>query len=270
MNLMSQTQRYARLLLIGATLVALPSLLYSSGVSISVSPIRVEHLVKPAEKGTDMISVTNDGTDATRLKVTIEDWKLTREGNPTFMKMGSNPYSCADWIRINPVDFRIGPSQTREVRYTVTVPPEVQEGGYRAAIIFETVPDVTPGEKAKRVLLKGRIVTIVYEVVGKPSVQGHATGLKAQPRKEGVDFMLTLQNTGKVHYRTKGTITVKDASDQKAFEVELPDAPVLPDSDREIRVSYDKSIPKGKYSALAVVDIGKKELIGAETTFTIE
>ena len=264
------SKRTIRLLLAAATLVALPCLLYSSGVSISVSPIRVEHLVKPGEKGTDMISVTNDGTDPTRIKVSIEDWKLTKEGNPAFMKVGGNPYSCAEWIRINPVDFRIAPGQTREVRYTVTVPSEVQEGGYRGAIIFETVPDVTPGEKMKRVLLKGRIVTIVYEVVGNPPVLGHAAGLKAEPKKQGVDFVLTLQNTGKVHYRTKGTLTVKDAADQKAFEVEIPDAPVLPDSNREIRITYDKSIPKGKYSALAVVDIGMKELVGAETGFTID
>ena len=264
------SRRQVRLLLIGATLLALPSLLYSSGVSISVSPIRVEHLVKQGEKGTDMISVTNDGTDPTRLKVTIEDWKLTREGNPAFMKVGGNPYSCAEWIRINPVDFRIAPGQTREVRYTVTVPPEVQDGGYHAAIIFETVPDVTPGERAKRVYLKGRIVTIVYEVVGKPPVVGHATVLEVEPKKQGVDFVLTLQNTGKVHYRTKGTITVKDGSDQKVFEVAVPDAPVLPDSEREIKIPYDKPIPKGNYSALAVVDIGMKELVGAETRFTIE
>ena len=270
MKRLFQSRRRVQLCLIGVILSALPSLLYSSGVSISVSPIRVEHLVKPGEKGTDMISVTNDGTDGTRLKVTIEDWKLTKDENPTFVKVGSDPYSCAEWIRINPVDFRIGPSQTREVRYTVSVPPEIQEGGYRAAIIFETVPDVTPGQKVKRVLLKGRIVTMVYEVVGKPSIEGHASGLKAEPKKDGVDFVLTLQNTGKVHYRTKGTFTVRDASDQKAFEVDIPDVPVLPGSDRDIRIRHDKPIPKGKYSALAVVDIGKTELIGAETTFTIE
>jgi P pilus assembly chaperone PapD len=256
--------------LISAILILIPVLTFSAEVSISVSPIRVEHLVKQGEKGTDMISVTNDGTASTRLKVSIEDWTLTKDGNPMFMKVGGNPYSCAEWIRINPVDFRIGPGQTREVRYTITVPQGIDEGGYRAAIIFETVPDVTPGEKIKRVFLKGRIVTILYEVVGKPIPQGHANGLKAERKKEGIDFILSLQNTGKVHYRTKGSIAVKNEKGEKAFEVELPDVPVLPESEREIRVNYDKSIPEGNYTAIAVVDIGKKELIGAETTFSIK
>jgi P pilus assembly chaperone PapD len=227
-------------------------------------------LVKQEEKGTDMISVTNDGTASTRLKVSIEDWALTKDGNPTFKKVEGNPYSCAEWIRINPVDFRISPGQTKEVRYTVSVPQGIEDGGYRAAIIFETVPDVTPGEKMKRVFLRGRIVTILYEVVGKPIPQGHANSLKTERKKGGIDFILSLQNTGKVHYRLKGGITVKDEKGEKAFEVEIPDVPVLPESEREIRVSYEKPIPQGKYSAIAVVDIGKKELIGAETIFSIK
>ena len=258
------------ILLTSSILILIPILAFSAEVSISVSPIRVEHLVKQGEKGTDMISVTNDGTAPTRLKVSLEDWTLTKDGNPMFMKVGNNPYSCAEWIRVNPVDFRIGPGQTRDVRYTVSVPQRVEDGGYRAAIIFETVPDVTPGEKIKRVFLKGRIAAILYEVVGKPIPQGHAKGLKTELKKEGINFILSLQNTGKVHYRTKGSITVKDERGENAFEMEIPDVPVLPESERDIRVNYEKLIPPGKYSAIAVVDIGKKELIGAETTFFIK
>ena len=267
---MKQTLRLIILFGILSTLSLTSTSSFSAEVSISVSPIRVEHLVKQGEKGTDMISVTNDGTAPTRLRVSIEDWALTRDGNPMFMKAENSRYSCAEWIRINPVDFRLAPGQTREVRYTIAVPQGVEDGGYRAAIIFETVPDVTPGEKVKRVFLRGRIVTILYELVGKPTPEGHSKGLRVELKKEGVDLIVALQNTGKVHYRTKGSITVKDSDGKKAFEVDMPDVPVLPESEREVKVSYDKTIPKGKYTATAVMDIGKKELIGAETTFEIE
>jgi len=263
-------RRALAILLVGIIFILIPNFAFSAEVSISVSPIRVEHLVKQGEQGTDMISVTNDGTAATRLKVSIEDWTLTKDGNPTFMKAGNNRYSCSEWIRINPVDFRLAPGQTREVRYTVTVPQGTEDGGYRAAIIFETIPDFTPGDKIKRVFLKGRIVTIVYEVVGKPAPEGYSNGLRAESKKEGVDFVLALQNTGKVHFRTKGSITVKDSNGNKAFEVELPDVPVLPGSEREVKVSYDHSLPKGKYAAAAVVDIGRRELIGAEAMFEMK
>jgi P pilus assembly chaperone PapD len=267
---MKMKQKSQAISLIVALFILIPALALSAEVSISVSPIRVEHLVKQGERGTDIISVTNSGTAPTRLKVSIEDWSLTKVGNPIFTKVENNPYSCAPWIRINPVDFRIGPGQTKDVRYTITVPQGMDEGGYRAAIIFETIPDAVPGEKMKRVFLKGRIVTILYEVVGKPIPQGHANSLRPEMKKEGIDFILALQNTGKVHYRTKGSITVKTSSGDKVLEIEMPDVPVLPESERQVRVGYDKPIPKGTYVALAVIDIGKKDLIGAETTFSVE
>jgi len=256
--------------LIAALLILIPALTFSAEVSISVSPIRMEHLVKQGERGTDVISVTNSGTAPTRLKVSIEDWSLTKDGNPIFTKVENGPHSCAAWIRINPVDFRIGPGQIKDVRYTVTVPQGIDEGGYRAAVIFETIPDPVPGEKVKRVLLKGRIITIVYEIVGNPIPQGHANGLRAEMKEGGIDFILGLQNTGRVHYRTKGSINVKTSSGDKVFEVELPDVPVLPGSEREVKVHYDKPISRGTYTALAILDIGKKELIGSETTFSVE
>lgn len=263
-------QKPQKISLIVTLFILIPALAFSAEVSISVSPIRVEHFVKQGERGTDIISVANSGAAPTRLKVSIEDWSLTRVGNPIFTKVEDNPYSCASWIRINPVDFRIGPGQTKDVRYTITVPQGIDDGGYRAAIIFETIPDAAPGEKMKRVFLKGRIVTILYEVVGKPILQGHANSLRAEMKKEGIDFILVLQNTGKVHYRTKGSITVKASSGNMVFEVEMPDVPVLPGSERQVKVGYDKPVPKGTYTALAVIDIGKKDLIGAETTFSVE
>jgi hypothetical protein len=200
----------------------------------------------------------------------VEDWTLTKEGTPTFQKPGGAAYSCASWIRVNPIDFRISLGQSREVRYTVTIPAGTPEGGYRAAIVFETVPDVVPGEKIRRVFIRGRIATILYTVVGKPVPQGHANSLRVETKKDGIDFILALENTGKVHFRTRGTIAVSDSNGQKVFDVQIPDDPVLPQSEKHVKIHYDKPIPKGKYTAMAVVDIGVPELIGAEATFAVE
>jgi P pilus assembly chaperone PapD len=259
------------LLLILTTIVAaLPRQVLCQEFSLSVSPIRVEHLVKQGERGTDMITVANEGTAPTRIKVSIENWTLSRDGVLNFTPAGTDPFYCGKWIRINPIDFRVDPRQNKEVRYTISVPPDVEEGGYRAAVIFETVPDIKPGEKVRKVFLKSRIVTVLYEVVGKPVPQGHANYLRAEKKKEGLDFLLALQNTGKVHFRTKGSLTVKNDKGEEVFKADMPDVPILPQSEREIKFTNEKSLPSGKYSALALVDIGKKELVGAESTFTVE
>ena len=137
-------------------------------VAINASPIRVEHFVKQGESGTDVINLTNNGAKAVRLRVSIEEWTLDAAGTPNFMKPARRPYSCASWLKVNPVDFRIEPKQNREIRYSLTCPQGIPDGGYRAAIVFETVADVKPGEPVKKVLIQGRLAVVLDERVGDP------------------------------------------------------------------------------------------------------
>lgn len=259
-----------KLLIASSILILMAVMDFSAEVSVAVSPIRVEHIVKQGERGTDMISVTNNGTMPVRLKVSLEEWTLSLDGNPIFSKPANAPYSCAAWIKINPFDFRLEPGQTKDVRYTVSVPADIPDGGYRAAIVFETIPDVKPGQAVKKVYIQGRIATILYEKVGNPEIKGYVKNLKVQTSKEGIDFIINIENAGKVHFRTKGKITVKDGEGRKVFEVNIPDIPVLPESTRDVIISYRQPMAKGAHTALAVIDIGQKELIGAETNFIIE
>jgi hypothetical protein len=254
-------------------LFALASLAASTAraqeVSISAAPIRVEHLTKQGEKGTDVINLTNSGTTPVRLRVSIEEWTVDEKGAPIFSKPAGAEYSCAAWIRVNPLDFRIEPGQTREIRYSLAVPSDVRDGGYHAAIVFRTVVDVKPGEPIKNVMIQGRLAVIVYERVGAPAVEGRIERLRTKNRADGVDFILEISNSGAVHFRTKGKITVKDPTGRTVVELDVPDAPVIQGVRRLLEVPYTGPLAKGSYTVRAVLDIGMKDRIGLETTLAV-
>jgi P pilus assembly chaperone PapD len=238
-------------------------------LSIAASPIRVEHLIKQGEQGTDVITLINMGTQATRLKASVEEWIIDAKGTPLFTKPAGIPYSCASWIKINPVDFRIDPGQTKEIRYSVSCPQGVSDGGYRAAILFATVADVKPGEVRAKVMLQSRIAVILYEKVGTPQIAASVESVKTRSRSDGLDFILEIANTGATYFRTKGKLTVKDSGGNKMFELDIPDAPVLQDVRRLLEVSYTGPLAKGTYTVQTIMDLGAKELIGAEAKFTV-
>jgi hypothetical protein len=238
-------------------------------VAINASPIRVEHFVKQGESGTDVINLSNNGAKSVRIRVLVEEWTLDAAGTPDFLKPARRPYSCASWIKVNPVDFRIDPKQTREIRYSLTCPQGIPDGGYRAAIVFETVADVKPGEPVKKVLIQGRLAVILYEKVGNPVVSGRIVSVKTVSRPEGMAGLIELANEGAAYFRTKGTVTVKDAAGVIAFETAFPDVPVLQNVRRVVEVPLASPLKKGTYSLLAVLDIGLKELVGGQTTFTL-
>jgi hypothetical protein len=139
-----------------------------------------------------------------------------------------------------------------------------------AAIIFATVPRPTPGEKQRRMMLEGRIATILYETVGRPALSGEITGLSIITSKEGKpEFLISFKNTGSVHLRTRGEIIIRDKAGKEIGKAPLPDLPILPRSDRDFKVAWEAKLPAGEYVAELLMDIGRKELLAGERKFSI-
>ena len=120
--------RYA-VVLISVAVCLLGAAQAKAQMSLMVSPIRVEHQVKPGTEETNVIQVVNTSSEPTRISVHLEDWTMDRKGNVTLSIAGSDPGSCADWLQLNPTDFRLDPGQTRQVRYSMTVPAEASGTG---------------------------------------------------------------------------------------------------------------------------------------------
>jgi P pilus assembly chaperone PapD len=249
-------------------------LLSSSGlaqaVSISVAPVRIEHNVPAGENVTEAISIANDDTLPVHIRVKIEDWTLTQDGAVSFAPGGTHPLSAASWIKVNPREFDLGSGQSQDVRYSLTVPKDAAPGGYRAAIVFATVPRPKPGEREKRVMLEGRIATILYETLGRPVPSGEITNVSFKVSPEGEpEFLIAFQNTGKVHVRLHGGIQVRDKEGKEFGKAPLPDVPVLPQSARDIKVAFEGKLPPGEYVAEVLMDIGRRELLSGERKFSI-
>jgi P pilus assembly chaperone PapD len=241
-------------------------------MSIMVNPIRVEHLVKPGTNDTNVIQIRNEGTEPTRIAVHAEDWTMDRKGNVSFSQAGGDPSSCANWIQINPVDFRLDPGQTRQIRYSLSVPAEAKEGGYRAAIELGGIPAQEVGAPAKkRMSLRGRIVVMAYATVGNPEIRAQFQDFQVTASNKAISFKLTLANQGDVHFRIKKSwITLKNSNGEEVSRVEVPDIPVLPGAIRELEFKKeDLALPKGTYLAEAILDVGKEDFLGRKNTFLV-
>jgi P pilus assembly chaperone PapD len=239
-------------------------------MSFVVSPIRVEHQVAPGGSETNVIEVRNEGNNPARVKVYTEDWEMDRKGDVNYARAGKGPHSCATWIQLNPTDFRVDPGQTRQVRYTLTVPTGSKEGGYRAAIVFEGMPVKEGQAAARRVAVHGRIGVVLYETVGNPEIKAQFEDFQVRPEKQGLTFKLTLANKGTGNFRIKKSwITMRNSQGEEVAKVDIPDIPVLPGAIRDLEFSKELNLPKGSYLAEAVLDVGRRDFLGRKQPFTI-
>jgi P pilus assembly chaperone PapD len=250
-------------------IIGLPALTFAE-ISFSVSPIRIELSGEVGGTHTDVMEVRNEGNEKARIKITMQDWLLSEEGTPSFQKAGSLQRSCTGWMKINPVDFLLQPGEKKIVRYSVSIPDGVKNGGYRGAFMFETVPQVEPGQKTKAVAIKGNIAAVMYLVVGKTDPVGDLTDMSYNDSKKERQVLTRIKNSGDIHFRIKGSIKITDEAGKTVQTADLPDVPILPESVRTIPVTLDEKLPAGKYTAVATVDIGAKALLVGELPFVVK
>ncbi len=257
------------------TLCLLPSGA-AAQTSVEVSPLRVELVGDPGSSHTQAITLTNQGAAPVRIRATVVDWDLSKDGTPQFRTAPPGTWTSAvSWIRLAPPEQVVEPGRQGVVRFTLTIPPGTEPAGYRAAVMFEFAdPAADPAARGRQVTFRSRVAAVIYATVGQPPIAVDLTNLVVRAEEgKPPEIVATLNNTGRVHVRTKGFLTIYDESGTVVRQVELPSAPVLPESERDVAIptggETDPPLAPGTYRVEAKVDVGLRALLVGETVLTI-
>jgi P pilus assembly chaperone PapD len=244
--------------------------------SVEVTPLRVELKLTPGAAHTQAVTLKNESKQAVRVRARVDDWYLSKDGTPQFkLADPEDQYSAAAWLRLNPPEQIVGPGATAIVRFTTTVPATAKVAGYRCAVMFEfDPPDAATAGKARDVMFRGRVATLLYATVGSPAVVVDLTDLQPKFVKgQQPAVVATLKNTGRVHVRTRGTMVIYDETGKIVRQLALPNVPVLPESERDITVptggEKDPPLPPGTYRVEVKFDMDLAALLVGETTLEI-
>ena len=240
------------------------------GLGFMVTPPRSELFLASGQAQTYIITVINrDSVKSVRLKTSAVDWAMKPNGQTTYPKPGTLFQSCSNWIEVNPTEFEIQPNASQDVRYTIKVPDSCF-GSYWSIIFFESQPDTAP-QAMIGVVMKARIGSTIYVTIpGTEVKQVEVLGFSYQ-RKGYLkhEFKLQVRNTGNVHLRPKGTLTIKDGAGAVAGTLALNDDVILPQSQRELVLPLAQALAPGRYTAVINLDCGTPELIQGETAFEV-
>lgn len=248
--------------------------------SIEASPLRVEVQAVPGASNTQSVTLTNVGAQPVRVRASLSDWYLSREGAPQFEEPGpARAFTASGWVRFAPPEFVIPGGSQGTVRFTLTVPQDAEPAGYRTGLLFDFTPEEpNPAVRAKQVTVRSRIATLIYVHVaqagqaGQPVAAVELTGLHIRTR-EVTEVVATLKNVSRRSVRTKGTVVVYDTSGNVVRQMTVPDVPVLPESERDVAVPTGEStakLPPGDYRVELKIDVGQPAVIVGETTLKVE
>ena len=228
-----------------------PKTLYAA---IGVSPENMEIMVSQGSEKKGEYAVLNDSDEPIHVNVEVEDWLK--------MRTGKTGIPVESWLKIKPVEFDIGPKETKKIEYVIT-PPRDQEGELAAMVYFGTTsPEGTFN-------ITSRFGVSIYVAIentisldcgiNKVVVARDVRDPEKEPdlRSKSLVFGVEVVNKGNVHIRPTGNIEITAQSGEK-YNVKVERGfPVYAGKNFNYSIPWNKTdLAPGKYKVDVVLDCG--------------
>lgn len=203
--------------------------------SITVSPPKFEFEVEKGGIASGSIVITNGDNAPLVLIPSVADFTAQGEaGEPAFIESGAETtsFSLSSWITLPAEAITIPPGEKIEVPFMVRIPDNAESGGHFGTIFFSPVT-----AQAGTIAVEQKVgVLLLVRVAGEVVEQGEVTAFGAypvgteanvvaesKPKSIFSNFPVTIAvrftNSGNVHAKPTGTITLKNMFGSTLFRV---------------------------------------------------
>jgi hypothetical protein len=264
-------------------------------VGLGLLPMRVELKMAAGQQYSGSLKLSSQSGAKTRIRSEIDDFYIDDRTTPQFERdlPREAAFSCKSWLSLNPMEIELENGGSLNVRYTLRLPADVQEGSYNCAAGFTTLPPVEQATGTIGMRMAVRIVAAIYVTVGSPPVVGKLKEIKlealppsppgpqapsvpkqgAAPEPSpqgGWQAVLVMENTGKMYYRPTGKLEVLDEAGKVLETADLPSLPVLRERDQRFLFPLKAHLEPGRYKLRARVDLGTGEIQEGSAEVTVE
>jgi phage pi2 protein 07 len=258
--------------------------LAQEAVTFSVSPTIFDMTGTPGQTWRSTVRIINVNPFALTVYVKPANFEPKgEEGVPKFKPLIGEPAEEATlgrWISLNE-EVIIGPEQTVEVPFTITVPEGATPGGHYAALMISTMPPEVDSPETKvqtsQVISSLIFLKVTGDVLENSSIRSFRTTNYLIGRPEAT-FELRIENKGNVHVQPQGEIKIFNMWGQERGTVPVNQKTllgnVLPQSVRKFAFDWkgDWSVTDiGRYTAVATLAYGvdARQFMTADTAFWI-
>jgi hypothetical protein len=237
--------------------------------ALEVSPPTQEVKADPGQTITITATVANKSETTLPISVRVENFIAAGdEGQVALTETG--PWAVSTWTTISPDEFSLKPGERKDVTAKISI-PQGEAGGRYGSFVFSIAG--AQGENTATSLSQEVASLFLIRLSGDVNEQLTLKSLTAPEFSEfgPVPLVLTYENTGNVHLRPRGTITIKDMLGRIIGFVHADATNIFPGATRKVPLTFPKKLLIGRFTAEAAVRSGgtnRQELL-AQTTFII-
>ena len=249
-------------LLVLATIVLLTS---ARAADIGIAPPRLDLVGVPGTNVTGTVTVITSARGEQQIASTLGDWSMDLHGRMAFFGPASLVHGASEWITLEIEEFMLTGGGTREVRLDVAIPDDA-EGTHQAIVFFTAMPPPTE-TSGVGVITTTRIGLTVYVTVAGTERNGAELVDLYQP--DDGSLAAVILNTGNTLMRLGGAVEIRDEAGAVVRRLDVPDVPVLRESERELALALPEDLPSGFYVALALIEDSRGGILAGELPFDV-
>jgi len=239
-------------LIVAFAFYLLQAVVYAAGTGLSITPVKVSHTINPGEAASGIITLKNSGANKINVDVKVEDFiHAAGSSNIKFVGRAEGLTTVRDWITLDiPEQFTFEQGEKRDIKYTIQAPPNAEPGSHFGVAFFRA----TEFKEGQQLKIGTRVGMLIFVTVPGNFLQKGNIIDFAAPRflqKGPVDFDISFENTGTVHFEPKGEITITNLFGNEVGVVPVQGQAVLPTGSRILDATWVVSgFLLGKYTAV--------------------
>lgn len=243
---------------------------------LTISPFLYERQMDKGQSLQEQIELINNNPYPTKIDSLVKDFTSNGvDGSPVFYNAGEGDpaYSLASWINIQEKDtFQLAPGDHKIIHFTITAPQDADNGGHYATILFNFQQI---NQQGTAVATAQQIGANILVKLGKANEDGAIHSFATEKsfyEYPPVNFITIFKNTGNVHTKPRGKITITNSFGNKVAYLRINENAnnVLPNSQRNFKSTWEEKFGFGRYTAIAEVTFGDNgALVTAQTTFWV-
>jgi len=251
--------------------------LTSFAYAVEIDPMRFEHSLNAGKTYSGVFKLKNSSGSAVNIFVSTGEYRYVfSEGTRPPEKEKRTIPSCQGWFQFKKTEFYLNPGESAEAKFLVRVPKDAAQE-HLCAVLFDekrSLEEAKPKQKTgnAQVRLTPRFSIPVYISIKDTeniSVEIRDIRASSESQRGGLVFTVILENTGNVHIRPIGTLTIINQSGEVAKNLPIGKClPIFPAYKEEIPVLCPK-IPAGVYSAVATIEFSKGRIIQKKSSFEV-
>jgi hypothetical protein len=237
---------------------------------IGIQPSILEFHGVPGVTESQVIRITNLSDAKVSFQAYLADWLRDSTGAHHYYKPDTLNRSCASWITTDKNFVEVAPGKSEDLLVRLQAPSDTRLfNKMRWAMLFlqsaEEQDSTDRKNKQFNTKIKELLRVGVHIYQTPPTVtQMSAKALTLKPvegDKHAYDFYIV--NTGETMLQCKAHLALTNIETGKEYKLEKIEFPVFPEGKRTVRLTIPPTVPNGKYSALAILDIGEDAALEA-------